>query len=77
MELRDINWEIEKRESIEECKGKVNGILFFTATRYKQDDWILTSNIIPMEMQHHPTMYDVEFSSSTELFLFLMKIIIF
>lgn len=47
---KGIKWSEEIRDNITNVRGKVGNVLMFDIVRHKNDDWIMTSNVIPMDM---------------------------
>ena len=55
--IKQIEWTESKREHVISWQGILNGKTFFTIDRFKTDNAIMTSHVVPMKMR---TDEDVE-----------------
>ena len=68
-------WKSDQRGNIENHYGYIGDCLLFTACRFKDDPWILTSNTFNMPMMHPESLEVCKGLASSMLMGFIQHVL--
>jgi hypothetical protein len=79
MRTKDIKWEDSHSGNIETKFGKIDGVAMFTMSRFNNlafpdENWVMVSYVIPMNMMKHKDPHVLEIKAYEELDTFIKNI---
>lgn len=77
-EYKQLVWEERQSGNITTWRGKINGRVFFEINQFKNemftDSFIMTSNIVPLNMKKSEDLEDIQWTAQILLEAFLKSL---